>query len=100
MFYFLEAINDPTIGDEEENGYIQDDTKMIFGGHEGSVFSIDQSRKEMNFIVTGKFVTGETVLKEWAHLVTFLMKVRLTLKFCLDKFLGDKAFLENKQVCK
>lgn len=64
MFYFLEALNDPDIADEEENGYIQDDTKMIFAGHEGSVFSIDQSKKERNFIVTGKFVTCETVLKE------------------------------------
>ena len=64
MFYFLEALNDPDIADEEENGYIQDDTKMIFAGHEGSVFSIDQSKKESNFIVTGKFVTCETVLKE------------------------------------
>ena len=64
LFYFLEALNDPDIGDEEENGYIQDDTKMIFAGHEGSVFSIDQSKKEMNFIVTGKFVTGKTVLRE------------------------------------
>lgn len=45
--------NDLPEHDEEENGYIPDDSKMVFQQHDGSVFCISSSPKDLNLVATG-----------------------------------------------
>jgi len=66
----------PVSDDDEENGYIPDDSKMVFTQHEGSVFCLDHSTKDHTLVVTGgeddkgyvwNLNTGETVFECFDH---------------------------------